>query len=90
MSEEIQKLKSDISDLQQRNTDLEAHLAAANAAYVTLVRYLAEGDQLYIPELCNDLDVLCSSQQEEAWQRSLIGLSEVLRATDERMKKDAD
>ena len=59
--------------------------AASRAALVVLVRYLAEGQQLHIDELCNDLDVLCLARPEAQWQCSLMALTEVLRGVGGRL-----
>lgn len=81
-----QALRQEIDELRQQH---ELELAATRAALVVLVRYLAEGQQLHIDELCCDLDALCLAQPNEAWQRSLMALTETLRSVDGRLSANA-
>lgn len=68
--------------------DLKVELAALEGAYVLLVRYLAQDGQVQIDELCEDLDVMCQSQPDTAWQRRLMVLAESLRGVDDRLQRD--
>jgi len=79
-------LQAELAQLRERH---EIETAATRAALVTLVRYLAEGQQLHIDELCNDLDALCLARPEPLWQHSLMGLTELLRGIDEGLPGDA-
>ncbi|BEH14282.1 hypothetical protein [Marinobacter shengliensis] len=70
--------------------DLKVELAALEGAYVLLVRYLAQDGQVHIDELCEDLDAMCQSQPDPAWQRRLMVLTESLRGVDDRLRKDLE
>jgi hypothetical protein len=76
------ELRQEIAALREQH---EIETAATRAALVVLVRYLAEGQQLHIDELCTDLDAMCSARPEEQWQRSLMALAEVLRGVGGRL-----
>lgn len=73
-------LRQEIAELREHT---EIGIAANRAALVLLVRYLAEQQQVYIGELCSDLDVLCQSNPDPLWQRHLMGLTEVLRGIED-------
>jgi hypothetical protein len=75
------ELRQEIAALREQH---EIETDANRTAFVALVRYLAEGQQLHIDELCNDLDALCLARPEAQWQHSLMTLAEVLRGVDER------
>lgn len=70
--------------------ELRDSLAAMQGAYVLLVRYLAEQQQVFVDELCADLDVLCSSHPSPGFQQEIMSLTEVLRSTCERLPKGDD
>ncbi|MNJ30233.1 hypothetical protein D3C77_248290 [compost metagenome] len=76
------ELRQEIAALREQ---YEIETAANRTALVALVRYLAEGQQLHIDELCNDLDALCLVRPEAQWQNSLMALAEVLRGIDGRL-----
>ncbi|WP_435608512.1 hypothetical protein [Pseudomonas knackmussii] len=76
------ELRQEIAALREQ---YEIESAASRSAFVVLVRYLAEGQQLHIDELCTDLDAMCIARPEEQWQRSLMALAEVLRGVDGRL-----
>lgn len=76
------ELRQEIAALREQ---YEIETAVNRAALVVLVRYLAEGQQLHIDELCNDLDALCLARPESQWQGSLMALTEVLRGVDARL-----
>lgn len=79
-------LQAELAELRERH---EIETAATRAALVTLVRYLAEGQQLHIDELCNDLDALCLARPEPNWQHSLMAMTELLRGIDARLPPTA-
>ncbi len=70
--------------------ELKDSLAALQGAYVVLVRYLAEQQQVYAEELCTDLDVLCNSHPSPGFQQQVMALSEMVRSTCTRLPKGAD
>ena len=80
-----QDLRREIAELREQH---EMEIAATRSALVVLVRYLAEGQQLHIDELCADLDAMCNARSEPQWQRSLMAMTEVLRGVGERLPRD--
>ncbi|AQT58702.1 hypothetical protein [Cellvibrio sp. PSBB023] len=70
--------------------ELKDSLAALQGAYVVLVRYLAEQQQVYAEELCTDLDVLCNSHPSPGFQQQVMALSELVRSTCARLPKGDD
>lgn len=76
------ELRQEIAALREQN---EIEIATNRAVFVALVRYLAEGQQLHIDELCHDLDALCLARPEAQWQSNLMELTEVLRGVDGRL-----
>jgi hypothetical protein len=79
MNDDIQKLQREIAELRQHNEATQTSLAATHGAMIVLIRYFAEGGQLYVDELCSDLDKLCVSHPDGEWQRSLMALTEGIR-----------
>lgn len=86
MNDQIQQLRHELVKLHQENEELGVELSSIYGVVITLIRYLAQGNQVYMKELCDDLDVLCKVRNEPVWQRSIIALTETLRSVDERLK----
>ncbi|MCY1391422.1 hypothetical protein D3C76_578170 [compost metagenome] len=85
--QDVHALRQEVAQLQHK---LEMELAATRSAFVVLARYLAEGGQLYLNELCDDLDRLCVVQADEMWQCSVMSLTELLRGVEQRLPKDVE
>ncbi|QEW05630.1 hypothetical protein [Nitrincola iocasae] len=87
MNAEIQALKQQVAELQQQLSLMDIQVEVNRSLFVALTRYFAEGNQLYIPELCDDLDQLCLVRSDQKWQTALIATAEILRALDESLPK---
>lgn len=88
MNKETKDLELKIEELHALVENSQIQNAATNSVLLVLMRYLAEAKQLYISELCTDLDVLCSAQNHKVWQTSIIAITESLRTLDANLPKD--
>lgn len=68
---------------------LRIEMAAMKTVFVVLVRYFAEGDQLYIDEFCHDLDKACQANSDLDFQRHMMLITESIRSAGDRLNSSS-